>query len=158
MINLYENKAPEVHSAYLREHDVLFVPSGAVIVVTAQNNSTGVNAMCIRKDDDRPSGRVSYQHELKDKHYSVNQLWRDGEDIVAKAADADLLLKHTEKQSMLIVTGAAMVRRIAGKLVTRSCWFEIVPLPDDQWELRTKKEGHLRIVCDEMGLYLVEIA
>jgi len=28
-------------------------------------------------------------------------------------------------------------------LVRQSCWFEVTPLPDGWWQIKTKEEGHL---------------
>ena len=33
---------------------------------------------------------------------------------------------------------------VVGLLLESSCWFEVTPLPDDQYEIATKAEGHLR--------------
>jgi hypothetical protein len=34
-------------------------------------------------------------------------------------------------------------RVVIGNLIELSCWFEVTPFPDDEYEIVTKAEGHL---------------
>jgi len=35
---------------------------------------------------------------------------------------------------------------LACRLIARSCWFQVLPLPFDVYEVTTKAEGHLKAV------------
>lgn len=39
-------------------------------------------------------------------------------------------------------------RRVMDRLLIRSCEVEIIPMPEDQWLIVTKAEGHLKVICD----------
>jgi hypothetical protein len=47
------------------------------------------------------------------------------------------------KTEAIIVTGWRKTASIVSDLCERSCWFEVTPLPDDEWEIRTKTENIL---------------
>lgn len=40
-----------------------------------------------------------------------------------------------------IVQSEEATRRVVSRLITCSQWFEVLPLPDDEWKITVKKEN-----------------
>jgi hypothetical protein len=155
MIKLFNDKPPQIKAKDLEQNDVLFHPSGCISVVILDEGKMGCRVVVIKKDKDRSNGRVSYNAHESDRVFDVNSVWRNGRDLVAAAHEGSVELKNRENRVSLTVTGAALARRVTSKLITRSCWFETEPLPDDQWMFIAKPEGHLEAVCSEMDLVVI---
>lgn len=41
----------------------------------------------------------------------------------------------------VIIVGAYRAQIAVGRLIARSCWFEVTPLPDDKWRFTVKNES-----------------
>ena len=41
-------------------------------------------------------------------------------------------------------------RTLIAALVSASAWFEVTPLPDDEWRIRTKAEAHLTHLAETL--------
>lgn len=48
------------------------------------------------------------------------------------------------KTRIFIIKGEDICADLASLLVHQSCWFEVMPLPDDYWEFTTKPEMDLK--------------
>lgn len=49
----------------------------------------------------------------------------------------------------IVLTSEETIRRVTAGLITASAWFEVTPLPDDEWEVAVKDEPHYLRVIDE---------